>query len=214
MQAMRTQESSYNVEYEPRIASSRGMGWLRLVGSLKSWFSFAEYSLFYRALLQKRPIILRRLLIVATPYLPTPSALPRSDNCSDYCGALYFHVQTTQIWAWQYSDIQARFAHCFWTSLYCDSRIMSRPDTIFADHSEAQEVRLGSTPSFVLRPLSKAQKQKRGWGKGGVWDCDKNVIHQSHSKHHKHTAHKIECTAYNIVEYVFTLNGKILRISF
>jgi len=68
MQAMRTQESSYNVEYEPRIASSRGMGWLRLVGSLKSWFSFAEYSLFYRALLQKRPIILRSLLIVATPY--------------------------------------------------------------------------------------------------------------------------------------------------
>jgi len=31
--------------------------------------SFAEYSLFYRALLQKRPMILRSLLIVATPYL-------------------------------------------------------------------------------------------------------------------------------------------------
>ena len=31
--------------------------------------SFAEYNLFYRALLQKRPIILRSLLIVATPYL-------------------------------------------------------------------------------------------------------------------------------------------------
>jgi len=44
------------------------MGWLRLVGSLKLWISFAEYSLFYRALLQKRPIILRSLLIVATPY--------------------------------------------------------------------------------------------------------------------------------------------------
>jgi len=33
------------------------MGWLRLVGSLKLYVSFAEYSLFYRALLQKRPII-------------------------------------------------------------------------------------------------------------------------------------------------------------
>ena len=44
------------------------MGWLRLVGSLKLQVSFAEYSLFYRALLQKRPIILRSLLIVATPY--------------------------------------------------------------------------------------------------------------------------------------------------
>jgi len=44
------------------------MGWLRLVGSLKLQVSFAEHSLFYRALLQKRPIILRSLLIVATPY--------------------------------------------------------------------------------------------------------------------------------------------------
>jgi len=44
------------------------MGWLRLVGSLKLQVSFAEYSLFYWALLLKRPIILRSLLIVATPY--------------------------------------------------------------------------------------------------------------------------------------------------
>jgi len=29
---------------------------------------FAEYSLFYRALLQERPMILRSLLIEATPY--------------------------------------------------------------------------------------------------------------------------------------------------
>jgi len=45
------------------------MGWLRFVGSLKRNISFAEHSLFYRALLQKRPIILRSLLIVATPYV-------------------------------------------------------------------------------------------------------------------------------------------------
>jgi len=43
------------------------MGWLRLEGSLKWQISFAEYSLFYRALLQKRPIILRSLRIIATP---------------------------------------------------------------------------------------------------------------------------------------------------
>jgi len=43
------------------------MVWLRLVGSLKLLVSFAEYSLFYRALLQKRPIIFRSLLIIATP---------------------------------------------------------------------------------------------------------------------------------------------------
>ena len=45
------------------------MGWLRLVGSLKLQVSFAEYGLFYRALLQKRPIILRSLRIEATPYM-------------------------------------------------------------------------------------------------------------------------------------------------
>jgi len=43
------------------------MGWLRLVGSLKLQVSFAKYRLFYRALLQKRPMILRSILIVATP---------------------------------------------------------------------------------------------------------------------------------------------------
>jgi len=43
------------------------MGWLRLVGSIKLQVSFAEYPLFYRALLQKRPIILSILLTEATP---------------------------------------------------------------------------------------------------------------------------------------------------
>jgi len=51
------------------------MGWLRLVGSLELQVSFAEYRLFYRALLQKRPIILRSLLIVASPYLSAMSPL-------------------------------------------------------------------------------------------------------------------------------------------
>jgi len=35
------------------------MGWLRLVGSSKLHVSFAEYRLFYRALLQKRSIIFK-----------------------------------------------------------------------------------------------------------------------------------------------------------
>jgi len=41
---------------------------LRVVCSLKWQVSFAEYRLFYRALWQKRPIILRSLQIRATPY--------------------------------------------------------------------------------------------------------------------------------------------------
>ena len=44
------------------------MGWLRSVGSIKSQVSFAEYSLFCRALLQKRPLIWSILLTKATPY--------------------------------------------------------------------------------------------------------------------------------------------------
>ena len=43
-----------------------GIGWLELVGSLKLQVSFTEYRLFYRGVWQKRRIILRSLLIVAT----------------------------------------------------------------------------------------------------------------------------------------------------
>jgi len=37
-------------------------------GKMSSEMAFAEYRLFHRALLQKRPVILRSLLIVAPPY--------------------------------------------------------------------------------------------------------------------------------------------------
>ena len=43
------------------------MGWLQSVGSTKLQVSFAERSFFYRALLQKRRIILSILLTKATP---------------------------------------------------------------------------------------------------------------------------------------------------
>jgi len=43
--------------YSHRIALH--MRWLQLVGSLKLSVSFAQYRLFYRALLQKRPVILK-----------------------------------------------------------------------------------------------------------------------------------------------------------
>jgi len=47
----------------------RCKGWLRLVGSSKLWVSFAEYRVFYRALLQKRPVILRSLRVEGTRYV-------------------------------------------------------------------------------------------------------------------------------------------------
>ena len=44
------------------------LGWIGLVGSIKLSVSYAEYRLFHRALLQKRPLILSILLAKATPY--------------------------------------------------------------------------------------------------------------------------------------------------
>jgi len=46
------------------------MGWLRLVGSLKLRVSCAQEPYKRDDILQKRPIILRTLLILATPYTP------------------------------------------------------------------------------------------------------------------------------------------------
>jgi len=60
-----------------RRRSRRTMGWLQSVGSIKSQVSFAEYRLFCRALLQKRPIILSILLTKATPYT-TEGDTPRT----------------------------------------------------------------------------------------------------------------------------------------
>ena len=52
-----------------RHVTHMDMGWLRLVGSLKLYVSLENIGLFCRALLQKRPILLRSLLMVATPYV-------------------------------------------------------------------------------------------------------------------------------------------------
>jgi len=51
----------------------RNMGWLQSVGSIKLCVSFAEYSLFYRAILQKRPIILS---------IQLTNSLANLDGCS------------------------------------------------------------------------------------------------------------------------------------
>jgi len=45
------------------------MGWLRWVGSIKLQVSSEEYSLFYTALLQKRPTIQSILLTEAAAYV-------------------------------------------------------------------------------------------------------------------------------------------------
>jgi len=52
-----------------KISDISDMGWLRWVGCLKIQVSLQNTGLFCRALLQKRPIFLNILLIVATPYV-------------------------------------------------------------------------------------------------------------------------------------------------
>jgi len=72
-QALLTEYKSHgSVAVKRELAAHRAlttMGWLRIVGSLKLQVSIGEYSLFNRALLQKRAIPLRSLLIIATPYI-------------------------------------------------------------------------------------------------------------------------------------------------
>jgi len=52
-----------------KVDRATTMRWLRLVGSLKVKVFFAKEPCKRDDILQKRPIILRRLLLVATPYL-------------------------------------------------------------------------------------------------------------------------------------------------
>jgi len=58
------------------LATKYAMGWLWIVGSLKIHLSFAEYSLFYRALLHTRPMFL------TCSRLNIPYEMTRS---SDFC---------------------------------------------------------------------------------------------------------------------------------
>ena len=59
------------------------MGWLRLVGFLKLQVFFAEEPYKKDDILQKRPVILRSLLIVATPYY----------DCKDICRRAWIHAR-------------------------------------------------------------------------------------------------------------------------
>jgi len=79
------------------------MGWLRLVGSLKLQVPFAKEPYERDDILQKRPIILRSLLIVATPYTVSTPLVSLSFSLSP---SLSLSRETG---AWQ----QAPVALCF-----------------------------------------------------------------------------------------------------
>jgi len=97
----------YWSSYTSLLSIHRTMGWLRLVGSLKVQVSFAEYRLFCRALLRKRPIILRSLLIVATPYLHTSCLRLFYTSLLIFVGLFYTSL--------------FRFIGLFWTLLHIEA---------------------------------------------------------------------------------------------
>ena len=66
--AIRVQfEGNSNCTIQCNYSAIRDMGWLQLVGSLKWYVSFARELYTRDCILQKRPIFVRSLLIVATP---------------------------------------------------------------------------------------------------------------------------------------------------
>jgi len=80
------------------------MGWLRWVGCLKIQVSLQNTGLFCRALLQKRPIILSILLIVATPYqTPRIYRYPTSTGCAPQLSVVTWRIHmcdTTHSYVW------------------------------------------------------------------------------------------------------------------
>jgi len=79
--------------------------WLRLVGSLKSHVSFAEYCLFYRTLLQKRPTISRSLLIGATPYVHI--------HVYSVCICIYTHILCVYVYMYTYIVCVYVYVHVY-----------------------------------------------------------------------------------------------------
>ena len=73
------------------------MGWLRLVGSLKLQVSFAKEPYKRDDILQKRPIILRSLLNVATPYDLMQGATQRLHMCYKN---IYIYVYIYRFMSW------------------------------------------------------------------------------------------------------------------
>jgi len=104
------------------------MGWLQLVGSFQFYVSFAEYRPFCRVLLQKRPIILRSLLIIATPYF--------NMSCHDLLGVC--HLMTylvSEECMWYRIDNNVELECVKHTNTLIASANISSRDRHLPDHS-------------------------------------------------------------------------------
>jgi len=84
------------------------MGWLRSVGSIKLYVSFAKCRLFYRSLLQKRPIILSILLTKATPYTHAWVARVHTYRASVH---IHIHARVSRMTWYVWVTCQTRMRH-------------------------------------------------------------------------------------------------------
>jgi len=90
------------------------IGWLRLVGSIKLQVSFAEYRLFYWALLSKRPTILSILLIVILSIHPIVCAalLRLSEQVGFYISVYICTYMCMYVCIYIYTCIHMRIYTC------------------------------------------------------------------------------------------------------
>ena len=94
------------------------MGWLRLVGSSKLQVSFAKVPYKRDDILHKRRMILRSLLIVATPYSFPDSYI---EHVVAYCVCVYIHIRIYMyIYIYVHTDViqfaTKLFLRCFYYS--------------------------------------------------------------------------------------------------
>ena len=151
------------------------MGWLWLVGALTLWVSFAEYRLFYRALLQKRPIILRSLLIVATPYQellhdvlfriyyrPRPGHISRASPLFGRRLVMFSNVCLTYSWQFlTFRNVKDVSRVCWHSNARTPAHIHTHARThtlsLSLSHTHTQTYHLQSTnipcPPLLLPPL-------------------------------------------------------------
>jgi len=92
------------------------MGWLRLVGSLKLYVSFAKEPYKRDYILQKRVIILRSLLIVATPYYSLSHLECHIVSFSNQISSCLIHI------------VRGLLAHEWITHLECHFMSFSNPN--------------------------------------------------------------------------------------
>jgi len=97
------------------------MGWLRLVGSLKLQVSFAKEPYKRDYILQKRPIVLRSLLIVATPYVARHHTRHTPHWLTHMCTMTHSHVTTCGHCCVAHHHPR-NYAQCAWRQAVCWSR--------------------------------------------------------------------------------------------